>query len=527
MTKQGTQRNIRDRVRRLGLIATLVAASAVGSASHAQSRFLPEPQETALPHERPLFNDLIAKMATGGADDLAANLKTLDEALGKLAEPTKLRGVVQMMRAGILLYQNENTQAIAAVEESIRLLPDYSGPLISAASVYAYSNRPGQGADYLLRASQKDPDTVRLVDDYEINNLMARLDAVRDEHRIQALSDRLIAIGWVGKGLGSGSGLARDAIKRRLRAGDLAGARALVAKLVVPAHSRSLLMTTAFQQVWPDIDRWAGPKLQLQWSIYLNEARERWTASKDVGAVRDYSAALLSAGHDETVIREILPLFDTADVHDDYDLIFVVAGVAGALAHEGRWKEANALFERAQKIWPLGSHANALNVTANHAGHLLVADRYKDALAKIDEAIADARKWGAEVNSDALAAMHHFRACALHGLGRDSEAGISIALAQAVETPAAVAGLHLCMDNLKAARQALIDGLKTESQRESVIAFVQKSDDRVAPSAYSRKMRARSESLRGDASVLAEVAKYGRVLPYRLNDGAPPEDARK
>jgi tetratricopeptide (TPR) repeat protein len=490
------------------------------AATAPSSKVLPLPEEIVEPRERLIFSTLFTEVSRSG--DSAEALASLDETLTRLPEPTKLRGLVQSYRAAVLLDLHKFQAAIDAIEESIRLLPGYSGPLITAASIYAYANQPGRGADYLLRASRVDPATVSLVDDYEVNNILRRLSVAREERRVEALSDRLLEIGWVGSNLGSRSVLAREAIDRRLSDARQDAARQLVPKLLVPAHSYSLLYNNRYKAIWADVETWSGPRLEKQWSIYLAEARERWRASKDVSAAGDYTGALASAGHDKTIIREILPLFSRKlDEHEDHDLIFVVSPVAGALARQGRWRDIEILYERVEKVWPLGSQANALNIAGNRAKYLLTAGKAQQALQRIDAVIADARKW--EVNADAVASMHHNRACMLHELGRKSEASVAAALAAAVQYPASVAGLHLCLENPQAARQALLLGLQDEVHRDDVLWFLQKSDERIAASDYARKMNARIQALKGDPEILKEAAKYGRILSFAANEAAPAE----
>lgn len=525
MPKQVNADKWSKRFMRHGVTMTACFIAMTASAARAEPQYLPTPLEIALPNEREILTSLLTK--SENLTDQKEILKTLDEALGKLPQPTKLRGFVQFLRAGSLAALNDEPKAISAIEESIRLLPSYSAPLLTAAFIYGYSDRPGLGVDYFLRASSEDPDTVRTTPDYEVDSLRLRMRVANDERRLRALSNRLIEIDWTGSNLESGSSLAKDVIKLRLKDGDVAGARALVPRLLTPAHSRDLLIDNSNREIWPNIEAWTGAKLEQQWAIYLNEARKRWMATKDSAAVGTYLKALLAAGHDDTIIVEILPLFDRADKEADYDLIFLVSGVAQALARKGRWQDVDALFGRAQKIWPLGEQANALNVAANRGSHLLVQGRFSDALAQLDAAIADAYRWGAQVNADALSGMHQGRACTLHALGRDAEAGISVALAKLHADATKMANLQLCMGDAGAARQTLIAGLKKESDRESVLIFVQRPDERVAGSDYARQMKAKMDALRKDPKLLAAVAKYGRILPYQFRDGAPSDPARR
>ena len=506
----------------LALLMVAAPASALPSAAQQTSTatFLPLPEDVALPHERSIFNELLSKLATTRQPRDA--LIVLDSSLAKLTEPTKLRGFVQFMRADMLMDLGEPSKATAAIEESIRLLPGYSAPLISAAIHFAYANQPSRSADYFLRAAQRDPESVRRIDDYEVNNILRRLAVARDERRADAVSERLLEIGWTGSKLESLSNLARRAIERRVRAGDLEGARALIPKLLVPDHSYSLLYVNEYKPIWADVERWAGRKLEQQWSTYLNEARQRFVASKSPDTVHDYSRALLAAGHYDTVIKQVLPMVSgKLDADADYDLILVIREVAHALAYKGRWQEADAVYERAQKVWPLGSEANALNIAANRARYLMFAGRHAEGLELMDKAIADARRW--DVNRDAFAGMHHARACMLKELGRGDEVGASIAIASAIQFPSEIAGLHLCTGNKSAAKRVLLDAMKYPAGRENVIAFMQTRAAGPFPSEYSRKLRAQTVELAADPDLRAAVLEHGRILDFSEREGAPPE----
>jgi tetratricopeptide (TPR) repeat protein len=479
------------------------------------SNFLPPLESLALPGEQVILDRFLAR--TKSTHDPALILQAADEALALLRSPTQLRGFIQLTRARALGALHRELDAVEAAEESAQLLPGYSAPLILAFQQNAYLSRTAQATEYLMRAIEADPVTARTIDDYEINNLLGRLNGFHDDARARAISDRLLKIGWIGSHLDSRSSLAVDAIKMHIDRAEAEAARALVPRLLDPKDSRDLLIMKAYSAVWPDIETWAGHHLERQWPIYLREARERWESGRTSIAARDYLSALTTAGEFEAAVRELLPLFDNPR-KGDVELIFMVAPLANSLARLGRWDDAEDLFRRAQRAWPLGSQANALNVSANHSVLLLKQGRANDALQMMDASLTDARKWGPEVSAGALAAMHHERACMLHDLGRDPEAAASVAQALAVQTGSAAAMLHLCMGDPAAARQGLLDALGNESTRDDVVGFVQPSDERPFPSPYGLKQRAASEALRSDPQVLSAVAKYGRVLPWRLNE---------
>lgn len=493
------------------------------SATPAASEVLPRPEQIMTPEERVLFQEMAAETLDSGAT--GPTIGTLDKALAKLTSPTKFRGFIQFARA-MAMHQDEKESTAAALEaadESIRLLPEYSGPLLLASQLYTYSDRPGIAADYLLRASRIDPQIAAQVPDHQIESLFRRLSFKQDQRRVRLLSDRLLEIGWLAESLALRSSLVRRAIEARLVEDDVAGARALVPRLVSPDDSFSLLAQKRYQPLWPAIEQWAGPMLERQWRSYLAELRAKWEASGNLADARPYVEALDSADHDETIIRTILPLYSKPlDKVADYELLYLATTVAGALARKGRWNDIEAMYARASKVWDPAEDMNALNLDANRARYLLYAGKPTESLAVVDAALKQAERWRS-INSDALLSMHLHRACTLHELKRDDEALLSRGRAAARLSPVSVAGLNLCLGRPDLARQVLIAGLENEATRAQVIAFVQRRDDFGFQSEYGRRMHAQIAALRADAALHAAVAKYGRVLPFPLSAGAPPE----
>ena len=492
-----------------------------GFAATARAEPLPQLDQIMTPRERQIFTAEVRGQLANVTASKDHGLSILDDLLAKDSEPTQFRGFLQMMRAPLLVEGGKTRDAMAAADESVRLLPGYSGPLLAAMDVYAYSDRPGQAADFLLRASEIDPESVQRIDDYDIGNLLHRLDAAHDQRRREAVGDKLLSLGWTGKRLESRSDVAYEAIKQRIANQDTAGARALIPELVNPTDTYTLLTDNRYQAIWPDLEKWAGPKLQRQWSVYLTEAEARFAASKAIENVHSYVAALQAAADDQRMISDVLPLlFQKLDPDQDQEFVFFVAPVADALERAGRWREGNDLFNRAETIWPLGSSTNALNVTGNHARSLLWEGRPADALALMDRWLEDAKKWGGGVNFDAINTMQLERTCALHQLGRDSDTGTSIVAAVSGGDPVTIVTLDLCLGDMAAARNAVIQGFRTEGVRGSTIMLMQKPISTRCKSKYCDEQERRFSQLRSDPTLLNELQKYGRVVPFALNEAA-------
>jgi tetratricopeptide (TPR) repeat protein len=486
------------------------------------AELLPRPER--LSGTEPMLRE-IADMLVGGEGDPRVRLERLDAMLRQLREPNETRGLVQYIRAVHLQRLGRGPEAREAIEESMRLLPGYSGPLFLAFDIDAFADRPASAADFFIRASEIDPELARRVPSYDVENLIHRLSAQDDPRRLGRLAERLVEINWTGDDLPLRSQVALEAIRSRMRAGDAEAAKALVPRLVAPGHLRSLLIDNRYRALWQDLDAWGGSRQERQWRIYLGELRARFESSGGPDAAGDYADALRAANHHRTIVQVIAPLFERPlDRLRDYDLLWVAVIVGDSLARLGRWAEIEQLFERAGRTWPLGLDANALNIAGNRARFLLYSGRPAESAAALDRVIAEAEGYGGQVSAHALATMHLHRACALHEAGRDHATIQSAANVLGLGDPLLAVSLHLCFDRLDAARAALLRALEDETKRIAAIQYMQPSDAPPMQSAYGRMMAARGEALRRDPVLLREVARHGRVLPYAPSAGAPPED---
>jgi len=486
------------------------------------SSAMPSIDKLARPDEQAQLAEYMGALAGPDSRNPKTLLPVLDRILARLPRPTMLRGFVQMTRAMVLGALDRHAEAVVAVEEAIRLMPDYAGPLLTAAQIYLYSNNPELASDALIRASEIDPQDVRRAGDYEAIGLLNRLDAIRDHKRARLLADRLLAIGWTGSGVVSRSQLAFRVIRQAMSEGDVARARLLLPSLLQPGASYQLLADRSYSAIWPDLEKEGGPNLSGRWSLYMAEARKRWLANGELERGVDYASALQSAGDLDTLIAEFLPRFDKPlDPQRDWPLLFIAPKLVNALMTLGRTDDALGVYKHASQAWPIGSSANALNIYANEANALLYADRPAEALARIDAAIADSHRWPGEVNVDAIGGMHQTRACALHALGRDKEAAVSASVAAQVGHVTQRAELALCMDKPAEAEAALLKAFADPEERTEAIGLMQPDNTPVIPTANGRKRRASLDALRANPRLLAALAPVGRILPFALSDGAP------
>ncbi len=180
-------------------------------------------------------------------------------------------------------------------------------------------------------------------------------------------------------------------IDGHLDKGDQAGAGRYVPMIADPLSFVKIFSEKRFEGLRPAARDWAGTRLEKQWPIYLDQRRASWQRSGSPEAAADYAAALATAGHHATLVKIFLPIFDRKlDPHEDELWVFVVAPLANALAIEGRWDEAFALFDRASKTWPASWGANAINIDGVRARYRLTKGDFTMSVAMFDEVLEQA-----------------------------------------------------------------------------------------------------------------------------------------
>ena len=499
-------------------IALACPATAIG-------RPLPKLEDIATPAERRLV-PLVRAAAAHHQESPETTLAEMDALLRQIPRPTPLRGMVQLARAMLLDALRNTPEARRAAADAVRLLPDYAEPLFLAAHIEAYGDRIGDAADFLLRASMVDADTAKTVtDDYEMGNILRRLEDAGERARLGALSERFLVTGWSRGRPDTISTMAVAAIRARVDAGKAADAAPLVRRIADPEHLVPLMTERRYQALWPAVEAWAGSRFEKLWPLYLGDARHAWETGQTEESARTYLTALSSAGHDRALIAEFLPRLAGAIGPEDTMLMFVDVDVASALARLGRWDEAYRVLDKGARTWPIEMTAASLNFSANRGRLLQLQGRFVDALAELDRAVADSARWGAEVNSSALSQMHLARACALEQLGRGRDDTLSSDSLTREKRPYPVryASWRICAGDLEGARQALIEGLSEAKPREAVIEALQPSRDGEYPSDYSRTLYQRWVKLRSDPLLVAAVSRYARILVEPANASAPPD----
>ena len=393
----------------MGRAVMLAAALLVATPAIAQ-RHEPLP----LPTEQPALPLLGQAARTANP---AARLALIDRALALLVQPTPLRGWVLCGRAATLRDLHRDDEARDAVDQCRQLRPDDPRVLVFQAFSETERQRPVEAAQLLLRAAELDPAAVNDVDPSSMGTVFRLL---RYQHQ-DALADRLIVrlatAGYARQDPETFAGFALVAVRSRVAAGDLAGARALLPGILSPAVGLRLLIDRRLQPIWPDVERWAGMDLSVQRHALREGARGAFELTPTPAHRVAYAVALASTGHR----REGIDLLDRWPVRGDDDPWFrnsAAVKLGRWLTAEGRPNDGIARMQAALD-GPWSRDPSSANVVPNLAIQLLVAGRAREAVVLLDQRTAH------EDGVESPAALGYFvalRACALAGVGRHDEA---------------------------------------------------------------------------------------------------------
>lgn len=451
------------------------------------------------------------------------SLARLDAVLAKLPRPTPLRGMVQSVRASVLLAQTDERPAVAAIDEALRLLPDHPAPKMIATEVFTFSGAPQRAADLWLALSQQAPDVARQSQRYTMMALVGRLRDLGDRARADRVSARLGEIGFAAALAPERSSYAIAQIRDAMRAGRTADAVAAVPTVGDPSDLVAMFIDKRYVALWPRITEWSGGSFDAPARRYLEELRADYNAADDFQTATPYARELAGLHAYDAVVALFLPMFDRTTPNGYGQGAETLAPiVARSLTTIGRAAEGQALLARVAARLPREAAANALNIDAAYATIAAGAGDWARTLSAADTFLARARTFGHSVNSSAIVGIQSYRACALHQLGRTDEAARTKAevMLAAATSPSRVADMLACMNDEATLRQHVIDRLADEDTRAWALGWVQPyvRDPRVALDRLTDPVHDR---VRTDPAVVAAATKVGRVLPAPVGGTLP------
>ena len=470
------------------------------------------------PADRAVLAEMAAAMQ-GQPPDIGR----LDAVLAKLPRPTRVRGMVQTARATVLAQEKDMGPAVAAIEESLRLLPDDPRPKLIATEIYTFSGAPERAADLWMQASRESPDFARMSDRYVMMALVGRLTDADDRARADRLSARMGEIGFASGLAPERSNAALARVRQAVREGRTQDAIADVTAVTDPTDLLQLYVDRGYAPLWPRIAEWAGEDLSAQSRRYLEELRSEWTAGDSFDTATPYARRLSAMDAHAAVVGLFLSMFDRVIPHagrreqhqaGQEGMESLVPSVSRSLANLGRQAEARALLSRIATAMPVDDQGAALNVDGAFLTLAALDMDWEQVASRADTFLAKAKSFGPGINRSAVLTVLGWRACALSRLGREADAQVAIGEVMLAETvaPSTVVSLHLCRGDSAAARALVTARLADERTRSWALGFVQPgTEDAGTP--YGKEVKQRANAVRTAPDVVAAALKVGRILP--------------
>lgn len=279
-----------------------------------------------------------------------------------------------------------------------------------------------------------------------------------------------------------------------------------------PIAYPDLLADRRFENVWPEIEEFAGPNLTR-----VSESHREWAlarldiASDDRDRFSQAAHALHFDGQFEEAValargwREREGAFDAIEEGDAWALNIE----AYALDSLGREAEADGVFDRLAELDPDG-RPWVVNFVINRASRLVGQKRFEEGLAATSLARTVAEKYGTPYAKMLIA---RDRTCALHGLGRGDEAAEELDFLRANRKEAVFAAVQglLCAGHREEAVGMVFEGLADEKLRAGVLSKALPDEFELF---YTRsELPSMSELVASEPRLQAEYLRWARPIP--------------
>ncbi len=371
-------------------------------------------------------------------------------------------------------------------------------------------NEPQRSADMLVAAATNGGPQLALISPALVSKLTGKLDDLSDKRRSVDLARALLSAGWSRGSPGLQSYLAMAVIRDDLSSSRVESARQLLPAVTNPAAFHAILIDNRLAALRTEVVRIAGPRLEKQWRLYLDELRAQWVGRGNARSAIDYASALRQADRHEALVDTFLSRFMRGyNCPTDALARSLAADLIDSLARLGRWSKAEDLMRR----------AGGVEIPV-YAALLLERGEFGRAATHFDRAIRASGPALDREEQAALAWMSAARDCALfRNRGLKGRSGYDPSL---LELQARI-WVELCLDRPDRARDVLLAALANEDQRYDALRWMQPFADPPVVSAFRQDMSDKARALKRDPQLIAAVASHGEILDWSLAAAAPSE----
>lgn len=476
------------------------------------SASFPEP----LPQERGALPHLGRAMQ---ASDPKVAIENFDLALGQLPQPTGFRGMVQCMRGGALMHDEQQAQAEAAIDECYRLLPGHPATQMTRAMLYMEKGDFVRAAPLIATAIGAAPNIREGFPVQQAGVVLSGLDYARRDDVREQFVRKLVEAGYGKDDPTFYSGIAREAVLDRVRRRDISGAVALLPGITDPEDGLMMLIDRRFDAIWPQLEEWAHTDLAVQRDMLVRQARAAADVAGTPEARLGLTGVLERTGHRAEAKRLLAETMGDTALWDDFRFAVGLSAVRLSRLMVEDGSEGDAAVQPMLTVLgdaPITRETGGLHtVTPNLARRYVLQGRFDRALEVVDRYTPQAD----DINhANDIGFMLAMRTCALHGKGDKAAAARarSELMTRYAANVAANGMASKCVGDLRNLAADLEQSLAEERKRSAILLSIARARRRV-----SQGLPAVEDSLGGkdvdalyvDPALLVVFERYGRALP--------------
>jgi tetratricopeptide (TPR) repeat protein len=443
-------------------------------------------------------------------------LSALTDLSAKVTHPSPIAGMIDGLKGAILSDLRRPQAALAAFRSATDQFDD--NPEIFRLWI-GYELDLGTGETItkaFQRTARVQPKIIAALDKQWVLAALEKARSLPPERRQAAREDICIVLAETGwqqdPRTAFGANMLGCAIIAHSLRGDLAAARAGLAKDPPNATLLALAIDRRHRALWPDVDRLGrdGFRKNLEHEAAVAAAAAK-AAPKDYMLVIGQMQALRALGRFQDALAIGKPLADDkAQIEvGGSDAFWLVNEVAADQAAVGRIEEAIKTWDGVIALG-MDRYPELSSLAINRAEAMLAAGYYQAAL----DSLATI-----ETHADQLAPYGKMwvwanQACSLRALGRDDQAKAAEAklAAKPDDNWSAVTVAAACRNDVKAVADILITRLRDSEQRTEALGLIIQFAVSEAPTPQDEAVRRVLAKARALPEVQAEFAKYGRVV---------------
>jgi len=317
-----------------------------------------------------------------GAKNNIKTIQLLDVLEADHPNPSRLRGLIQIIRGEILSDMGRKSGARKAYAEGLALYPDNSESYFKLTDLYNQNEEYTKAARTLILLAENLPEKVKSLRLRWLGSLKRNL--VKNEQG-EVFDDLAIALSKAGYKGNKNSGadwVYQIAVKALIGKNETETAKSLSVNINDSALLLELLIDRRYEAIWPVVEERSGKNLRKAIEADLLRTQKEYEAAPDdYKLLLWYMQSLRAAGQSQEAIKVAKPMLDewSKVVATGKDAFWVANAYAYTLIDVGQFDKAMELMRKINSLGP-EDFPNIINMSINHAMMLMENGSFEKAV---------------------------------------------------------------------------------------------------------------------------------------------------